>query len=241
LTEIAAIEPNRRQEAQTYMDFDFARMIQRIAVLAPGFLLAITVHEFMHGYIAYRFGDPTAKLQGRLTFNPISHLDPIGSLLLILAGIGWAKPVPVDPRNLRNPRRDMLWISLAGPAANMVAAVMLAVVIHVLAPLMGMSAGRDLSSLALGPSLMLVFAVHINVMLAVFNMIPVPPLDGAGILAGLLPTRLAYQFESLAPYGPILLLVLLLLPVGVLEYIIWPPILFIDQLLLPGGLPFYVR
>jgi len=100
------------------MDFDIARIIQRIAVLAPGFLLAITVHEFMHGYVAFRFGDPTAKLQGRLTFNPISHLDPLGTLLLILAGIGWAKPVPVDPRNLRNPRRDMLWISLAGPAAK---------------------------------------------------------------------------------------------------------------------------
>ncbi len=104
-------------------DFDIARMIQNLALIAPGFLLAITVHEYTHGYVAYRLGDPTAKLAGRLTFNPISHLDPFGTLVLVLTQmIGWAKPVPVDPRYLHNPRKDMLWISLGGPAANLVTA-----------------------------------------------------------------------------------------------------------------------
>ena len=119
-------------------DFDFAEMIQRIALIAPGFLLAITVHEYTHGYVAYRLGDPTAKLAGRLTFNPISHLDPFGTLVLVLTQmIGWAKPVPVDPRYLHNPRKDMLWISLGGPAANLVTAGVLAVILHVIAALLG--------------------------------------------------------------------------------------------------------
>ena len=119
-------------------DFDFAGMIQRIALIAPGFLLAITVHEYTHGYVAYRLGDPTAKLAGRLTFNPISHLDPFGTLVLVLTQmIGWAKPVPVDPRYLHNPRKDMLWISLGGPAANLVTAGVLAVILHVIAALLG--------------------------------------------------------------------------------------------------------
>ncbi len=112
---------------------NLSRIIQEILLVAPGFLLAITVHEFAHGYVAYRFGDPTAKSQGRLTFNPISHLDPFGTLVLVVTRtIGWAKPVPVDPRYLRNPRADMLWISLAGPAANLVVATILAAALHLL-------------------------------------------------------------------------------------------------------------
>ena len=98
------------------------QIVTQLVLIAPGFLLAITVHEYTHGYVALRLGDPTAKLAGRLTFNPISHLDPVGTLALVLTRmIGWAKPVPVDPRYLKNPRQDMLWISLGGPAANMVA------------------------------------------------------------------------------------------------------------------------
>ncbi len=96
---------------------DMASFITELIVLVPGFLLAITVHEYAHGYIAFRLGDPTAKLAGRLTFNPVSHLDLFGTLALIIAKIGWAKPVPVNPRNLRNPKQDMLLISLGGPAA----------------------------------------------------------------------------------------------------------------------------
>lgn len=214
------------------MDFShLSASIREIALLVPGFLLAITVHEFAHGYIAYRYGDPTAKVAGRLTFNPISHLDPFGTLAIVLAGIGWAKPVPVDPRYLRNPRKDMLWISLGGPAANMIAAVALALIFHILISGLGVQAIR--SNLVLQPLVgILILGVRTNVMLAVFNLVPIPPLDGSGILAGMLPRNMAYEFEKLQPYGFIILLILLV--TNVLTYVIWPPIMFICRLLLPG-------
>jgi len=212
--------------------FDIGHFIQKIAVLAPGFLLAITVHEFMHGYVAFRLGDPTAKNAGRLTLNPISHLDPIGTLFLVIAGLGWAKPVPVDPRYLRNPRRDMIWISLAGPVANVAAAVALAAILQFVVRFVMDLSGGGPSQFAYGPLRMLVTAVYLNVMLAVFNLIPIPPLDGSGILAGLLPHRQAYEYEKLAPYGPIVLMLLFF--TQVLGYIIMAPINVITNLLLTG-------
>jgi Zn-dependent protease len=215
-------------------DFDFAGMIQRIALIAPGFLLAITVHEYTHGYVAYRLGDPTAKLAGRLTFNPISHLDPFGTLVLVLTQmIGWAKPVPVDPRYLRNPRKDMLWISLGGPAANLVTAGVLAVILHVIAALLGWGVVGRGSSFVLGPLVrMLLFGVNINVILAIFNLIPIAPLDGAKILGGMLPRRQAYELEKLEPYGFIILMLLVF--TGAVGYVIIPPVRFIEMLLLSG-------
>lgn len=215
-------------------DFDVSRLITQIIILTPGFLLAITVHEFTHGYIAYRLGDPTAKQAGRLTFNPISHLDPFGTLALILTQmIGWAKPVPVDPRYLRNPRQDMLWISLGGPAANMVTAVALALLLHGIAfaffrQPVGSSLGYVLQPLVM----ILQYGVVINVGLAVFNLIPVPPLDGAAVLAGLLPPQQAYQFEKLEQYGFIILLILIV--TGVVGIIVRPIILGIVRFLLAG-------
>jgi Zn-dependent protease len=216
-------------------DIDIYHIIQRIVILAPGFLLAITVHEFTHGYIAYKFGDPTAKLAGRLTFNPISHLDPIGTIILVLTQmIGWAKPVPVDPRYFKNPRTDMLWVSLGGPAANLVAAAILAILIHVLIFLTGGQLSGQVSTFILVPLYMiLLFAVRINIVLAIFNLIPVPPLDGSKILSGLLPRRQAYEFEKLEPYGPIILLIVLMFT-NAINYIIWPPIRIIEGLLLGG-------
>jgi Zn-dependent protease len=215
-------------------NLDIYRIVQEIVLIAPGFLLAITVHEFTHGYIAYKFGDPTAKLAGRLTFNPISHLDPIGTIILVLTRmIGWAKPVPVDPRYFKNPRTDMLWVSLGGPAANLVSAAILAILIHVLIFITGGQLSGQISTLVLVPLYMiLLFAVKINVVLAVFNLIPVPPLDGSKILSGLLPRRQAYEFEKLEPYGFIILIVLIF--TNAINYIIWPPIRIIEGLLLGG-------
>lgn len=213
--------------------FNIFGIIQKIALVAPGFLLAITVHEFTHGYVAYRLGDPTAKAAGRLTFNPISHLDLVGTIVLVLTQmIGWAKPVPVDPRYLRNPRKDMLWISLGGPAANLVTAAVLSVVLHSLIFLTGGHVGK-VGAFFLGPLAQIIFeGIKINVLLAIFNIIPVPPLDGAKILEGLLPRKQAYQFSQLEPYGFIILVVLLFS--GAVNYVILPPFLFIMRLLWPG-------
>jgi Zn-dependent protease len=215
-------------------DIDIYHIIQRIAMITPGFLLAITVHEFTHGYIAYKFGDPTAKLAGRLTFNPISHLDAIGTIILVVTQmIGWAKPVPVDPRYFKNPRTDMLWVSLGGPAANLVTATVLAVLMHVLVFLTGGQVSGQISTVILVPLYMiLLFAVRINIVLAIFNLIPVPPLDGSKILSGLLPRKQAYEFEKLEPYGFIILIILIF--TNALNYIIWPPIRIIEALLLGG-------
>lgn len=211
---------------------DIARIVQEIVLLVPGFLLAITVHEFTHGYVAYRLGDPTAKNQGRLTFNPISHIDPIGALALVLTRmIGWAKPVPVDPRYLRNPRRDMLWISLGGPAANLVTAVALSVIFHAILILTGGTVQSPTARFVLPPLVTIIsYGIQINIGLAVFNMIPIPPLDGAKILAGLLPRRQAFEFEKLEPYGFIILLLLIF--TNVVNYVIVPPIRFLTGLLL---------
>lgn len=213
--------------------FDIYRIIQEITIIVPGFLLAITVHEFAHGYIAYRLGDPTAKLAGRLTFNPLSHLDLFGTLALVLMKIGWAKPVPVDPRNLRKPKTDMLWISLAGPAANLLAATALAMVVHMLVFVFEGRPIGQIGSFILRPMFpILLGGVQMNILLAVFNLIPVPPLDGFGILTGLLPAKLAYQLEQLQTYGFILLI--LLLVSGALSYIIFPPMAMIQRILLAG-------
>lgn len=213
--------------------FDIYRIIQEITIIVPGFLLAITVHEFAHGYIAYRLGDPTAKLAGRLTFNPLSHLDLFGTLALVLMKIGWAKPVPVDPRNLRKPKTDMLWISLAGPAANLLAATALAMVVHMLVFVFEGRPIGQIGSFILRPMFpILLGGVQMNILLAVFNLIPIPPLDGFGILTGLLPAKLAYQLEQLQTYGFILLI--LLLVSGALSYIIFPPMAMIQRILLAG-------
>ncbi len=208
------------------------QILQKLVLVAPGFLLAITVHEFSHGYVAYRFGDPTAKMAGRLTFNPLSHLDPIGTLALVLTQmIGWAKPVPVNPRYLSNPRSDMLWISLGGPAANLLTAVFLALILQVLDHFSGHALMRSSFDYLMKPLLLILyFGVQINIVLAVFNLIPVPPLDGFSILAGILPRTYAYQLERLEPYGFIILLILLLS--GAISYIIIPPIMFIQNILL---------
>ncbi|MCH8024621.1 MAG: site-2 protease family protein [Candidatus Marinimicrobia bacterium] len=175
---------------------------QTLVLLIPVILFALTVHEYAHGMVAYRLGDPTAKQAGRLTLNPLSHLDPMGTVMLFVIGLGWAKPVPVDPRYFANPKRDMLWVALAGPAANMGLALLSGLIIRFLT-----SDPSAYLSGALGPILisMMVRSLQINLMLAVFNLLPVPPLDGSKIMYSLLPPQYAHWNYNLERYGPMVL------------------------------------
>jgi Zn-dependent protease len=188
--------------------------IVKLIVLAPPILMALTVHEVAHGLVAYKMGDPTAKMAGRLSLNPFKHLDLTGTLVFFVtawlgAGIGWAKPVPVDYRNLRDPKRAVVWISAAGPAVNLLFAVLLAIVIKLLISI-GLFA--EYASWKDFLANILVIGVRINVVLAFFNMIPLPPLDGSGVLSGLLSPQAAAKYHSLSRYGFVILLALIILP-----------------------------
>lgn len=198
---------------------DFNQIILQIIILAPPFLFALTLHELAHGYVALRLGDPTAKNAGRLTMNPLKHLDPIGVLAFIIIRIGWAKPVPVDPRYFKEPRQGMLWVSLAGPGANVFLAVVSALLFKVLLflPPIPATIGYPLAA-------MLKASVWINIMLALFNILPIPPLDGSKILAGVLPPKAARTYERYESYGFIIVLILFL--TGVIGKIILPIIDF---------------
>jgi Zn-dependent protease len=184
------------------MDF-----IAELLIIAPPILFALTIHEYAHGWVAYRLGDPTAKDAGRLTLNPLAHLDPIGTLMLFIVKLGWAKPVPVNPYNFRDPRRDMMWVSFAGPASNFLAAFCLAIVFKFVSTAFPYEGGGSFLYVIL---LMLKWGVLINIILGVFNLIPIPPLDGSKILMGFLPPAAAYQLAQLERFGPFLLIFILM-------------------------------
>lgn len=185
--------------------FDLAGTIQDLAVRIPVFLLALTIHEFAHGWLANRLGDPTARLQGRLTLNPLAHLDPIGTLAILLIGFGWARPVPVDSRYLKQPRRDMMLIAAAGPVSNLILATASAFCYRMIPWAAG---GLELAWLIVPIRTMLRTAVWVNVLLAVFNLLPVPPLDGSRVVSGLLPLRHAISYSRLEPYGFVIIFLL---------------------------------
>jgi Zn-dependent protease len=178
-----------------------------LVLLFPPLLFALTVHELCHGLAALRLGDPTAKLMGRLTLNPLAHLDPLGTFIFLLPPhIGWAKPVPVDPRYLKHPRRDMMWIALAGPISNVILALIFGTILRALDASGMQFSGRVETALVR----MLMWSVVLNLGLAAFNMIPIHPLDGSKVLTELLDPVAAARFHSFEPYGPFVLLGLIL-------------------------------
>ncbi|MDP3583787.1 MAG: site-2 protease family protein [Thiobacillus sp.] len=216
-------------------------LIQKIAVFALPVIFAITLHEAAHGYVARYFGDMTAAAAGRITVNPIKHIDPVGTILVpllilvaskLLGGgallFGWAKPVPVNFGNLRRPKQDMLWVAAAGPGINFVMAVFWALMIQV-----GHALGSGFASAPL--MLMGAAGVFINVILMALNLIPLPPLDGGRIAVSLLPVRQAIQYSRIEPYGLFILLGLLF--TGILGFVLWPLIsVFIGLIALVTGL-----
>lgn len=184
-------------------------IIQRVAVWVLPLLFAITLHEVAHGWVARQMGDNTAKMLGRLTLNPLKHIDPVGTvivpgILLMMGGFifGWAKPVPVNERNFHNPKRDMAIVALAGPAANLLMAIAWALIARA-----GIALGVEYVSVPL--IYMGSAGITINLVLMVLNLLPIPPLDGGRIAVGILPHRLAWQFSKIEPYGFVILIVLL--------------------------------
>lgn len=197
-------------------------LIQRIAIWTLPVVFAITVHEVSHGWMAKRLGDRTAQMLGRLTLNPIKHVDPIGTLLvpglLLLVGgfiFGWAKPVPVTPENLRDPKRDMAWVAMAGPASNLLMAAIWAGVLK-----LGLVLGTSASWVAMPLVYMGGAGISINIMLCVLNLIPLPPLDGGRIATALLPGPWSARLSQIEPYGMIILLGLLI--TGLLGKVLLP-------------------
>lgn len=203
-------------------------IIQKIAIFALPVIFAITVHEAAHGYAARHFGDLTADQAGRITLNPLKHIDPFGTLLLpaltiMLGGVlfGWAKPVPVNFSRLKNPKKDMFWVAAAGPAANLVMAIFWIMVFKL------SSAVPDFMITPLG--LMAQAGITINIILMVLNLLPLPPLDGGRIAVSLLPNNLARQFAKIEPYGFFILIALLF--TGLLGAILLPMMQVVQSIL----------
>jgi len=195
--------------------------ITQLLLSLPAVLWAITFHEFCHGYVAYRLGDPTPRLRGRLTLNPLAHLDPIGALMLLLLRFGWAKPVPIDTRYFRKPKRDLVLVSLAGAGGNLATAILCGLIVR-LVPY------PFVNNYALG--LFIQLMILINMGLAVFNLLPIPPLDGSKLLYVFLPGRWLQGFFWLERYGMFVLMALLAL--GILPALMSPIVIFLYRLIL---------
>lgn len=175
-------------------------------LIAPAILFALTIHEYSHAWMAYKKGDLTAKLSGRLTLNPLKHLDPIGTIMLFLFRFGWAKPVPVNPYNLKDPRRDMVWVSLAGPLSNLGSGILFCIILRVIR-YYNLQSFTNFYPIYL----ILIFLAFYNLILCIFNLIPIFPLDGANVLYHLLPEEIAYEYGKIARFGPFILILIIVL------------------------------
>lgn len=193
---------------------DPAGAVQMLLLMVPGLLLAVTVHEVAHGWVADRLGDPTARLAGRLTLNPLPHIDPLGALAFVLAGFGWARPVPVDARNLRRPVRDMAFVAVAGPLSNFALAFVGLVLLVLTSRLV------ESPFVARPVAGMLRYVYTFNLGLAIFNLIPLPPLDGGHFLPYFFPRQSWPLLARLEQYGPLILLLLVFS--GATRYIVGP-------------------
>jgi Zn-dependent protease len=211
-------------------EFDLTSFIIKMAVI----ILAITIHEFAHAIAADRLGDPTPRSQGRISLLPPDHLDPVGTVMMVVTsltgvGIGWGKPVMINPRNFRDPVRDQALVSIAGPASNIVQAAVFAVLLRSMGGLSGTGMLAQSSSIVM----LLLMGVMINLSLAFFNLIPIMPLDGSWIMLALLPRELAVRYHDwMRAYGPMVFLGLVLLAPGVIGAIIGPPVGFMARLML---------
>lgn len=204
-------------------------VVQQLAVWALPVLFAITVHEVAHGWVARHLGDPTAMMLGRLTLNPLKHIDPIGTVLvpivlILLGGVifGWAKPVPITVENLKHPKRDMAYVAVAGPLSNLLMALLWALVMKV-----ALLASSVAPGLAMPLTYMGAAGITINTILMVLNLLPVPPLDGSRVVASLLPDPMAWKFNRLEPYGLIILLALMVS--GILGQVLEPGVVMIQN------------
>lgn len=206
--------------------------ITQIIIQLPILLITITVHEFSHGYVAYMLGDDTAKRAGRLTLNPISHIDPIGLIMLFIVHIGWAKPVPINPYNFQNYKRDTALTAAAGPAANFLMAIFLSLIFN-------FANGKEIilygSSFSQFFMSILLFAIFINLALGIFNLIPIPPMDGSKILGGFLSDKAYYRYTAQERKGAQILMIVIaasiIFKLNLIGAVIMPPLNFFLKLL----------
>jgi len=201
-----------------------------IIISVPVILFALTIHEYCHALVAYKLGDDTASLQGRLTLNPLMHLDPIGTIMMFIVGFGWAKPVPVNPYNFKDPKKGMLLVAIAGPVSNLITAVIAGIFLKFI--LADTAFSLENNSGAFNTLvLILILNVIFGIALAVFNMIPVPPLDGSRVMYGLLPDKYAETYSSFEKYGTFLLLFIFLFAGNYFRVFLWYPISILAELI----------
>ena len=216
-------------------DFSLTWVFQKLALI-PAILIALTFHELSHGFVAYRLGDTTAKSQGRLSLNPLHHLDPIGTLCLLFVGFGWAKPVPVNPYALhKKPHSGMAWVAAAGPASNLCMALIGGIFMLIYLRTIGYGWLFETGfTFELYLGLFFMYFIQINIVLMVFNLIPVPPLDGSRIVSAFLPSGARMRYNMIERYGTLIMLLLCVVPIGgttVISRILNTPVSFLTDLI----------